>query len=162
VSGELLDDSDTLEIAAERSGLPVRSLADYADAPEVHAALAEDMAAARRYPCPSYALERLGPPADGSPDVARIFRPGFQPIEACVAALADLAPELERRDDPASPLEVLDWAPYPLATAEIAAVCDAEVGDTRAALARTGAHFAPAGGDGYWSSGAPIARHAGD
>jgi predicted DsbA family dithiol-disulfide isomerase len=182
MSGELLDDSDTLEIAAERAGLPVAELAAYADAPEVHAALAEDMAAARRpspaalaqadrlagppeqrrYTCPSYELERLGPPADGLPDIPRLDLPGFRPIEAYVAALANLAPELDRREDPESPLEVLDWAPYALATAEIAAVCDAEVDDTRAFLARTGARFTPAGGDGYWSCGAAIALAARD
>jgi predicted DsbA family dithiol-disulfide isomerase len=173
MSGELLDDSDTLEIAAERSGLPVRELAAYADAPEVHEALAADMAAARspsaaalaqadrlagppeepRYTCPSYELERLGPPADGLPDIPRLDLPGFRPIEAYVAALANLAPELSRRADPSSPVEVLEWAPYPLATAEVAAVCDAGVDDTRAALARSGAHFTPVGWDGYWSLG---------
>lgn len=146
MSGELLDDSDTLEIAAERSGLPVRELAAYADAPEVHAALAEDMAAAPPI-CPSYELERVGPPADG------VGLAGAQPTEAFDAALAELAPELSRSNDPASPLEVLEWAPYPLATAEIAAVCDAGVDATRAALSRSGAHFTPAGWDGYWSAG---------
>jgi 2-hydroxychromene-2-carboxylate isomerase len=170
MAGELLDDSDTLEIAAERAGLPVRELAAYAAAPEVQAVLAEDMAAARRpspaaraqddrlggppeerrYTCPSYEIERLGPPADGTPDIARLDLPGFRPVEAYLAALANVAPHLERRDDPGSPLEVLDWAPYPLATAEIAAVCDAETDDIRAALSRTGAHFTPVGADGYW------------
>ena len=171
MGGELLDDSDTLEIAAERSGLPVRELAAYAAAPEVQATLAADMAAARRpspaalaqddrlagpagerrYTCPSYEIERIGPPADGMPDIARLDLPGFRPIEAYLAALANAAPQLERRPDPGGPLEVLDWAPYPLATAEIAAVCDAEPPDVRAQLARTGASFSPVGGDGYWS-----------
>jgi predicted DsbA family dithiol-disulfide isomerase len=172
MAGELLDDSDTLEIAAERAGLPVRELSEFAATPEVQAALAGDMAAARspspaaraqddrlggppeerRYTCPSYEIERVGPPADGTPDIARLDLPGFRPIEAYLAALANVAPELERRDDPDSPLEVLDWAPYPLATAEVAAVCDAGVDDVRAALARSGVAFTPVGADGYWST----------
>jgi predicted DsbA family dithiol-disulfide isomerase len=170
MAGELLDDSDTLEIAAERAGLPVRELAAFAATPEVQAALAADMAAARRpspaaraqddrlggpaeerrYTCPSYEIERIGPPAVGTPDIARLDLPGFRPIEAYLAALANVAPQLVRRGNPASPLEVLDWAPYPLATAEIAAVCDAEPPDVRGELARSGAQFTPAGGDGYW------------
>ncbi|MCU1500425.1 MAG: hypothetical protein JWM47_4378, partial [Acidimicrobiales bacterium] len=49
-------------------------------------------------------------------------------------------------------LEVLDWAPYPLATAEVAAVCERELDDVRAELARAGRAFQPVGGDGYWSA----------
>ena len=64
--------------------------------------------------------------------------------------LADLAPELERRGDPESPAAVLAWAGIPLATAEIAAVCDRDIADTRAELGGS-ARFDPVGGDGYWS-----------
>jgi hypothetical protein len=38
-AGEMLDDSDTLEIAAERAGLPVAEIAAYCAEPEVEAAL---------------------------------------------------------------------------------------------------------------------------
>jgi predicted DsbA family dithiol-disulfide isomerase len=172
MGGELLDDSDTLEIAAERAGVPVKALATYAADPEVQRALEADMAAARspspaalaqddrlggpagerRYTCPSYEIERVGPPPEGSPDIARLDLPGFRPIEAYVAALANAAPDLRQRPDPASPLEVLDWAPYPLATAEVAAVCERELDDVRAELARAGRSFQPVGGDGYWSA----------
>jgi 2-hydroxychromene-2-carboxylate isomerase len=170
MGGMLLDDSDTFEIAAERAGLPVRELAAFAAEPEVQAALEADMADARRpspaalaqddrlggpeeerrYTCPSYELERIGPPPAGARDVPRLDLPGFRPIEAYVAALANLAPDLVARDDPASVLDVLAWAPYPLATAEVAAVCDSDVPDVRLELARSGASFEPVGGDGYW------------
>ena len=46
-AGELLDDSDTLELAAEQAGLPVAEIAAYCAEPEVEAALRADMAAAR-------------------------------------------------------------------------------------------------------------------
>jgi len=171
MAGAYLDDSDTLEIAAERAGLPLREVAAFAAEPEVQATLEEDMAAARqpsraalaqeerlagtpdepRYTCPSYEIERLGPPADSAPDIPRLDVPGFRPIEAYVAALANLAPDLERRDDPESPLDVLDWAPHPLATAEVAAVCARDIADVRLELAAAGARFTPVGPDGYWS-----------
>ena len=91
-AGELLDDSDTLELAAEQAGLPVAELAAWAAAPEVEAALRADMARRaharrrprarrttssagpteeRRYTCPSYELMRATDPprglADGAP-----------------------------------------------------------------------------------------------
>jgi predicted DsbA family dithiol-disulfide isomerase len=169
-AGELLDDSDTLETAAAQAGLPVAELAAWADAPEVHDALGADMAAARspspasraqdyklggpreerRYTCPSYELVRATPPPADWPTAARVDLPGFRPVEAYEAAIANLAPELTRRPDPASVEEVLAWSGLPLATAEIAAVCDREIPDVRTELART-ARFEPVGSDGYWA-----------
>ena len=77
--------------------------------------------------------------------------PGFRPVDVYEVALANLDPELERRPDPESVEQVLEWAPYPLATAEVAAVCDREIADVRVELARS-ARFEPVGGDGYWSA----------
>jgi hypothetical protein len=42
-AGEMLDDSDTLELAAERAGLPVAEIAAYCAEPEVEAALQAQM-----------------------------------------------------------------------------------------------------------------------
>jgi predicted DsbA family dithiol-disulfide isomerase len=171
MAGEPIDDSDTLELAAAQAGLPVDELAAYCAEPEVEEALRADMAAARnpspaaraqdyklggpagarRYTCPSYELSRLTePPADWD-TARRVDLPGFRPVEAYEAALANLAPELARRPDPSSVEEVLSWAGMPLATAEVAAVADRGVADVRAELARSGARFAPVGGDGYWA-----------
>jgi 2-hydroxychromene-2-carboxylate isomerase len=162
MAGALLDDSDTLELAAEQAGLPVEEIAAYCAEPEVEEALRADMRAARRpspaaraqdyklggpreerrYTCPSYELLASG---------AQVDLPGYRPIEAYETALANLAPELERRADPESVEEVLAWAPYPLATAEVAAVCDRDIPDVRVELSRSGARFEPVGADGYWS-----------
>jgi hypothetical protein len=120
-AGELLDDSDTLELAAEQAGLPVAEIAAYCAEPEVEQALRADMAEARGRACSTH-----------------------EP------ALADLEPSLIRRPDPRSVEDVLAWAPYPLATAEVAAVCDRELADVRVELARS-ARFEPVGSDGYWS-----------
>ena len=161
MAGALLDDSDTLELAAGQAGLPVAELAAYCAEPEVEAALRQDMREARdpspaaraqdyklagpseerRYTCPSYEMVGGG---------MRLDLPGFRPIEAYEAALANLEPALTRRPDPESPAAVLAWAPYPLATAEVAAVCNREIPDVRAELARC-ARFEPVGADGYWS-----------
>ena len=142
MAGELLDDSDTLELAAAQAGLPVEELAAYCAEPEVEAALRADMAAAR--PSPTYEFRRIAEPGE------RVDRPGLRPVEEYEVTLADLAPELERRGDPESPAAVLAWAGIPLATAEIAAVCDRDIADTRAELGGS-ARFDPVGGDGYWS-----------
>ena len=169
-AGELLDDSDTLELAAEQGGLPVKELAQWAAAPEVEAALRADMRAARspspasraqddrlggpaderRYTCPSYELERTLPAPADWPTAERVDLPGYRPVEAYETAIANLAPELERRPDPESVGEVLAWAGMPLATAEVAMVADRDVDDVREALSRVAA-FEPVGGDGYWT-----------
>jgi hypothetical protein len=107
----------------------------------------------RRYTCPSYELVRaIEPPADW-PTAGRVDLPGFRPVEAYEAAIANLAPELTRYPDPDSVEEVLRWAGMPIATAEVAAVCDREVADVRTELARV-ATFLPVGGDGYWTAAA--------
>jgi predicted DsbA family dithiol-disulfide isomerase len=51
--GEPLDDSDTLEVAAARAGIPVTEIAAYCARPEVEAALRADMAACRGREIPS-------------------------------------------------------------------------------------------------------------
>jgi hypothetical protein len=113
-AGELLDDSDTLEMAAGQAGIPVAEIAAYCAEPEVEAALRADMAEAHDHDCSTY-----------------------QPA---------LEPSLSRRADPGSVEDVLAWAPFPLTTAEVAAVCDSDTADVRAELARTSRSE-----DGYWT-----------
>jgi predicted DsbA family dithiol-disulfide isomerase len=169
-AGHLLDEPATIDRAAREAGLDAESLRGWMEEPEVEAALREDMRASRspspaslaqdyklggppeerRYTCPSYELERV----DQSPDdwlaAGRLDLPGFRPIEAYEAALANLSPELRRREDPDGVETVLKWAGMPLGTAEVAAVCDRDIADVRMELARA-AVFEPVGGDGYWS-----------
>jgi predicted DsbA family dithiol-disulfide isomerase len=141
MAGALLDDSDTLELAAGQAGLPVADLAAYCAEPAVDAALRAGTDGAP--PSPTY--EILG---DG--DAIRVQLSGLPAIETAERALEQLAPELQRRPDPRSADEVLAWAQMPLATAEVAAVCDRDLVAVRAELART-ARFEPVGADGYWS-----------
>jgi hypothetical protein len=155
MAGELIDEPGVIARCAREAGIePMMVFRAAADDPAVEVALRADMAAARapsaaslaldhklaraderglgwRYTCPSYEIERTN--SDGWP---RFDTPGFQPVEVYEAAIANLAPELERRAAPESIEEVLDWAGEPLATAEVAAICGLSRGEAGAELTR--------------------------
>jgi len=169
-SGAALDDPEVIARAATEAGIDPGALQRWTAEEEVEAALRADMQASRspspasraqdyklggppeerRYTCPSYELERTAPGRADWHTADRVDLPGFRPVEAYEAALANIAPELTRRPDPETAEEVLDWAGMPLATAEVAAVCDRPITDVREELAHVAA-FAPVGGDGYWT-----------
>lgn len=175
-AGLALDDPATIARAATEAGIEPGELDGWMRAPAVEAALRADMRAARspspasraqdyklggppeerRYTCPSYELERTAPAPEDWPTAGRVDLPGDRPVEAYETAIANLAPELTRRPDPERPEAVLAWADMPLATAEVAAVCDRELADVREELGRV-ARFQPVGGDGYWSLSGPAA-----
>ena len=162
-AGELLDDPATLEGAAGDAGLHAGELRDWMQDAAVEAALDEDRAAARepiaaarvlddklanwsggrRYTCPSLEIVRRS-------DGVRIAVPGFQPFAAYDVLLANLVPGSERRDPAGSVLEVLEWAGEPLATREVAVVCDIDHARAREELGRV-AEERHLGFDGLWS-----------
>ena len=162
-SGELLDDPQTVDDAATDTGLDVAQLRGWMDEDDVVAALSADREAAReplpaarvlddklanwsggrRYTCPSYEIVRRS-------DDVRIAVPGFQPFAAYDVVLANLVPGTERRDPPGSALEVLEWAGEPLATREVAVVCDIPHEEAREQLGRV-AQERHVGFDGLWS-----------
>jgi 2-hydroxychromene-2-carboxylate isomerase len=146
-SGSLLDAPETLEAAAAQAGVKAADLQAWMAEAETEDQLAADLEAAReptagalalahklattetgghRYTCPSYEIQR--------PDGASLSVPGFQPVAAYEVAIANLAPELKRREDPTEVREVLAWADAPLATAEVAAVRGIGLEDARAEL----------------------------
>jgi hypothetical protein len=156
MAGELIDEPGVIALCAREAGIePMTLFRAAADDPAVDVALREDMAAARapsaaalaldhklapvgdlgtmRYTCPSYEIERVG--GDGWP---RFDVPGFQPVEVYEAAIANLAPELERRPAPDSAEEVLAWADEPLAAAEVAAILEVSLDEADAELAAVG------------------------
>jgi hypothetical protein len=79
--------------------------------------------------------------------------PGFQPFSVYEVAVANVAPDLERRPPPQTVEEVLSWAPYALATAEVAELVGKNHDQTREDLERAGATLSPVADDGYWSVG---------
>jgi 2-hydroxychromene-2-carboxylate isomerase len=159
----LLDDPELIDGAARDVGIDPAVLAAWCAGSDVEAALGADIAASRnprpgaraldhklggpsgerRYTAPSYELAR----ADGALAVV----PGFNPIEAYETAIANLAPELERRPKPDSVEEILAWAQEPLATAEIALIMQLDLARTRTELSRV-AHAEPAGAEFYWTA----------
>jgi 2-hydroxychromene-2-carboxylate isomerase len=166
-----LDDPAVIERAGTEALIEPQELRTWMADPQVEPVLAADMAASRspspasraqdyklggpseerRYTCPSYELIRVAEPPSDWPTAGRVDLPGFRPVEAYEAALANIGPELVRRPDPDSVEQVLRWAGMPIATAEVAAVCDREIADVRTELARV-ATFLPVGGDGYWTA----------
>lgn len=162
-AGQLLDEPDMLDDAAADAGLTAGALRDWMRDAEVEAALVDDRAAARkpipaarvldeklanwsggrRYTCPSLEIVRRS-------DGVRIAVPGFQPFAAYDVVLANLVPGSERREPPSSVLEVLEWAGEPLATREVAVVCDIGHDEAREQLGRV-AGERHLGFDGLWS-----------
>jgi hypothetical protein len=162
-AGQLLDEPQTIADAARDAGVDPAQLQRWMGEPEVEAALREDMAAARephtaarvldhklanwsggrRYTCPSYEIVRVK-------DGVRIAVPGFQPWAVYDVVTANLVPGSERRDPPDSVEEVLRWTGTPLATKEVAVVCDTDFADARERLGRV-ADEQHVGADGFWT-----------
>lgn len=130
-----LEDPDTLRSAlADVEGLDAEAVVARIDDPEVVDAYESDRARARaaagsptefqgrsantdgavRYTAPSLLFDAGGG--------RRLEAGGFQPLEAYDVVIANLDPTLERRPPAGDPVEVLGAFPYPLTTAEVAAV----------------------------------------
>jgi predicted DsbA family dithiol-disulfide isomerase len=162
-AGGLLDDFELIREAALTAELDPDALKEWMAAEETETTLRDDMAKARtplpaakaldyklanwsggrRYTCPSYEIERL---ADG----VTISVPGFQPFAAYDVVLANLLPDLERREPPTDAAEVLRWAGTPLATEEVATVMDISHSNAREELGRVAVER-HVGADGFWT-----------
>ncbi len=162
-AGGMLDDLELIRAAAATAGLDPDDLERWMAADETEDALRDDMKRARapmpaaraldyklanwsggrRYTCPSYEIERLE-------DAVKVSVPGFQPFAAYDVILANLLPDLERRDPPDDASEVLRWAGTPLASQEVATVMDISRPDAREALGRV-AEERHVGADGFWT-----------
>lgn len=161
----LIDEPETIARAAEEAGLSAKDVAAWAEEPDTAEALAVDMAEARSPAPPALAMpERLARTPEGgwrytAPSYAitcgdvRLDSPGFQPARVYEVLVANVAPQVAPRPGPQGVGEVLEWAPYPLATAEVAGIMEVPVDTARRLLAEAGATAHPAAGDAYWSAG---------
>ena len=158
-----LDDIATLHAAAGDAGIDRAAIDAWLADPEVEAALRADMAATRDPLPEARALAYKLSKSDGGlrystssavfeHDGRRVVAAGFQPFAVYEVAMASVAPDVERRDAPASVAEVLAWAPFPLATAEVAELRGIDRDQARGELAQAGASFTPSANDGYWAA----------
>ena len=167
-SGALLDERETIAAAAGSAGLDPDELLRWTEQDDVVAEVERDMHDARhpvpaalaldhklaswtregqsgrRYTAPSLLLERTS-------DGATLAAPGFQPWAVTDTLVANLLPDAERRTTPEDVTEALRWADHPLATQEVATICDIERDEARARLHAAGAVEHPVGTDAYWS-----------
>ena len=163
MSGGLLDDPQLIDVAGRDAGLDPLQLRAWSDEPATGEALAQDIAASRQPSAAARALDhKLGGPSEQRRYTAPSYElataqasacvPGFNPVEAYEAAIANLAPGLPRRPPPETAVELLEWAEMPLATAEVVQIMQQPEAEVRAQLARC-AQAIPAGADMYWSLG---------
>ncbi len=165
MAGQLLDMPETLAAAADDVGITHDDLVSWCEDPRVAALRDEDFAMARGPSAAALAQpHRLGRWGSenrwryGSPSIelvgpggATFSVPGAQPLEVYEAAIANLSPSLQRRGNPDSLLDILEWAPFPLATCEVAAVAARPLDDVRQELQGESAEFEAVASDGYWS-----------
>ena len=156
-----LDDPETIAAAAADAGLLAASAEAWLADDNVEAVLRADMAATHDPPPEALALPNklsrngkglryASASAEFENGERRIAVAGFQPFAVYEVAMANVAPEIQRRDPPNAVEEVLAWAPYPLATAEVAELRGIDIESARNELERAGAKFTPSAGDGYW------------
>jgi predicted DsbA family dithiol-disulfide isomerase len=161
--GQPLDQLETIHGAAGDVGIDADALDTWLSDEQVEQALRQDMAATRAPAPEALALaHRLSKSGSGlrystasavfESDGRRVVMPGFQPFAVYEVAVANVAPELERKPAPESVEEVLAWAPYPLATAEVAELRGVTIDQAREELEAAGATLAESAGDGYWST----------
>ena len=162
-SGELIDEPETIAGAATDAGLDPDELEDWSAGEDVQDALGEDMRRARepipaarvldeklanwsggrRYTCPSYEIVRAA-------DSVKIAVPGFQPFGVYDVVLANLVPDVPRREPAKAAEDVLEWTGTPLASKEVAVVRDISFEHAREELGRV-AQECHVGFDGFWS-----------
>lgn len=161
--GQPLDELATIHGAAQDAGIAPETIDAWLTDEAVNTAVHDDMAAVRAPLPEALALRHRLSGGEGSLRYStasalfengdrRVVMAGFQPFAVYEVAMANVAPELERRPAPETAEEVLTWAPYALATAEVAELRGIGLAEARTELEGTGARFDAVAGDGYWSS----------
>jgi protein-disulfide isomerase-like protein with CxxC motif len=134
-SAGVFEQPDTLRAALRTvDGLDAGAVVDAIDTPVVRAAYEADRKRARTAAGSPTEFQERAANSDGAvrytapslifdnEDGRRLEAGGFQPIEAYDVVVANLDATLTRRPPAEDPVEVLEAFPYPLATAEVAAV----------------------------------------
>jgi predicted DsbA family dithiol-disulfide isomerase len=164
MAGDLPDEDSTRTQAATDAGIDPEAIARWMTHDDVAQALAADKAHARDPLPAALALGHKLSPAESAsgkrysapsyefgdrPDA--YVAPGYQPFETYDAAIANILQDAAMRKPAAESVsEVLAWADYPLATAEVAALREIPIESARDELAGV-ADFDGVGEDGYWT-----------
>jgi predicted DsbA family dithiol-disulfide isomerase len=158
----LLDEREVIRAAAQGAGIAPEKIDAWLADEGVGEALRDDMAASRS-PLPEalalpHKLSKSGEGFRYSTGSAvfqhgdrRVVSPGFQPFAVHEVAIATVAPHVARRPAPQTVHDVLSWAPFPLATAEVAELRGFDRDAAQDELQQAGAGFSPSAGDGYWA-----------
>lgn len=160
--GQPLDDLDTIRGAAGDAEIAPDALEAWLADDQVEAAVRADMADTRAPLPEALALPHRLSKSDGKlrystasavfeRDGRRVVMAGFQPFAVYEVAMANVAPDVPRRAPADTVEELLTWAQYPLATAEVAELRGIALDAARTELERSGARFTPSAQDGYWS-----------
>ncbi|MBV9416467.1 MAG: DsbA family protein [Solirubrobacterales bacterium] len=158
-----LDESETIHAAGTDVGISAETVDAWLADERVERELRQDMTETRAPLPEAMALPHRLSRSDGGLRYStasavfehgerRVVMPGFQPFAVYEVAVANVAPDLERCPAPQTAEEILRWAPYPLATAEIAELRAISLDQARDELRHVGAAYSEAAGDGYWSS----------
>jgi predicted DsbA family dithiol-disulfide isomerase len=161
--GQPLDDLDTIHGGGRDAGVAPDKLDTWLADGQIESALRQDMAATRAPLPEALALAHRLSRANGGLRYStasavferrdrRVVMPGFQSFAVYEVAVANVSPEIERRPPPETMEQILSWAPYPLATAEVAELRGIGIDQAREELQQAGAELAAAAGDGYWST----------
>ena len=162
--GQPLDDLEMLRAAAGDAGIRPEALEAWLTDDQVEAEVRADMADTRSPLPEALALPHRLSRSDGKlrystasavfeRDGRRVVMAGFQPFAVYEVAMANVAPDVPRRAAADGAEELLAWAQYPLATAEVAELRGIGLDTARTELERSGARFTPSAQDGYWSRG---------
>ncbi|HEY3728199.1 MAG TPA: DsbA family protein [Solirubrobacteraceae bacterium] len=161
--GQPLDQLETIHAAGVDAGFAPETLDAWLADGQVETALHADMAATRAPPPEALALAHRLSRSNGGLRYStasavfergdrRVVMPGFQPFAVYEVAIANVVPDLERRPAPQTVEQVLSWAPYPLATAEVAELRGTGLEPARDELQQAGAKLGAEADDGYWST----------
>ncbi|MGI9028141.1 MAG: DsbA family oxidoreductase [Candidatus Saccharimonadales bacterium] len=167
MSGKLPDEPSVITDVVTSVGINLEHYTDWLEQAGVEALLRTDMREAREPSAVALTLRhKLGVTPEGtkryssgsyrfSIDGETVFElPGFWPTATYEAAIANIAPELQRKDDTSNVRDVLKWAGEPLATAEVASIMNKPIEDIRSELQNI-ATMESVGQDGFWSLNPP-------
>lgn len=160
-AGQPADDPTTIELAAADAGIGIDRLRTAMADRDSAEALADDLRTARRPSAAALAQPaRLMPTVDGMrytcPSLELTHKtgktmsaPGLQPHESYDLAVANLDASIVARPPAPDARTALAWAPFPLATAEVAALCAVGMEDAEASL-ESSAERISVGTSTYW------------